>query len=46
MLGRILQFFCKHRMTVLRWDDEQGRLYVSCLNCPYDSPGVLMGGGK
>ncbi len=33
--------FCKHRATVLRWAD--GKMYVSCLDCPFDSPGVIMG---
>ncbi len=33
--------FCKHRATVLRWAD--GKMFVSCLDCPFDSPGVRMG---
>lgn len=33
--------FCKHRATVIRWAD--GKMFVSCLDCPFDSPGVIMG---
>ncbi len=33
--------FCSHKTTVLRWAD--GKMYVSCLDCPFDSPGVRMG---
>lgn len=41
MMRRLRILFCRHRALITRWDG--GRMYVSCLDCPYDSPGVRMG---
>jgi hypothetical protein len=42
MFTRILRLICKHEM-VRKTDTREGRLYLQCIRCGLESPGVYTG---
>jgi hypothetical protein len=39
-------WFCLHSLTILRWDQQNGRMWTECLKCGHASEGVQVRGPR